>query len=282
MIDSLVAGDRPGTFQAISLLNPVADPFLAYHRFRDRPFLPGVISMELMAEAAQLLRPDDQIIGLSKVHLDKGLSFADDQPREVRIRMEPHTEGVKCEVVAPFANSRGDVMHEDRVYSSAIVNFGQTPQIDPIDPGQPIFGWSPFYYPEQLVIAHGQPMQCLHQLDYKHGGGRAKINSGSVQQVLGNRSPLNMKIASLVLDGSMVCSGFYGFCMMETTVGLPHAIESYRQVRLPRDFEVCTLRFFFREANQVGELYDFLLLGDDGTVILDVKGYQSALVMDTE
>ena len=125
-------------------------------------------------------------------------------------------------------------------------------------------------------------MQSLHQLDYKHGGGRAKLFSGSLQQVIGDRQPRQFKIPCLALDGSMVCCGFFGFCMLETTVGLPHAMESIRLLRLPQDHETCTLRFFYKESNSVGELYDFILLGDAGDVILDVKSYQTALVLETD
>ncbi len=282
MIQSFVAGNQPNVFEATCLLDPVNDPFLAQHRFRDRPFLPGVISMEMMAEAAQLLCPDEEFIGFANVHMEKGMAFQDNQAREVRVRVESVADGISCKVIAPFSNSQGDVINEERVYSSAIARFGKPPQIEPINPGTPIFGWSPFYYPEEIVISHGQPMQCLNQLDYKHGGGRARLNSGSIQQVMGDRQPRAMKVASLVLDGSMVCCGFYGFCMLETSVGLPHSIEQYRQVRLPREFETCTLRFFYQSSNEVGDVHDFVVLGEAGDVIMDVKGYQSSLVVDAD
>ena len=282
LIDKLVPLNREGTFEATCLLDPAQDPFLIYHRFRDRPFLPGVITMEMMAEAAQLVCPNNQFIGLSNVSLQKGVFFDDHRPREVRLRMQKTETGVDCKLITPLTDSSGNKMREERVYASAMINFGALPEIEAIDPGEPIFGWSPFYYPEEIIISHGSPMQSLYKLDYKHGGGRAKLKSGSFFQILGDRQPRGLNVASLALDGAMVCCGFYGFCMLETSVGLPSAIGSYRQLRLPDEHETCTLRFFYKGSSQVGEHYDFTLLGESGDVIFSVTDYQTVLVLDTD
>ena len=282
LIERFSACDESGRHDAVCRLSPTVDPFLLYHRFREMPFLPGVISLEAMAEAARLALPDKQFVGFTDVRFEKGMAFRSDQPLDVTIRMRAHAEGMQCDLVAPFVDSHGQVIEQERIYSSALVLFGQLPQLEPIDPGTPLFGWAPFYYPREIVISHGHPMQSLIQLEYKHGGGRGQIHAGSPIEILGERTPRKMTVASLALDGSMVCCGFFGYCMLETEAGLPHGIQEYRQARLPQHHEHCSLRFFFRESNPTGELYDFVLLGDAGDVIFEVKGYQTASVLETD
>ena len=282
LIERFSASGESGRYDAVCRFSPTTDPFLLYHRFRDMPFLPGVISLEAMAEAAQLAVPDKQFVGFSDVRFEKGMAFRSDEPMEVTIRVRAHTEGMQCELVAPFVDSRGQVVEQERVFSRGLVLFGEPPQLSPIDPGAPIFGWSPFYHPREITLSHGQPMQSLRQLDYKHGGGRGQIHAGSPMEILGDRQPRNMLVASLALDGSMVCCGFFGYCMLEKEAGLPYGIQEFRQARLPHHYEHCSLRFFYRESNATGELYDLVLLGDSGDVIFEVKGYQTASVLETD
>ena len=282
LIDSIVPGREAGVYEATFVLHPDRDPFLLYHRFRGRPFLPGVIILESFAEASKLINPEGNFIGFSDVRLERGLALPDDKPVTTKVRLKTRDDGIQCELVAPFINSRGKQIEAERVYSSALVRFGETPSIDPIEPGTPLFGWAPFYYPQEILITHGPPMQSFKQLDYKHGGGRAQINAGSLVEVIGNRLPHRMLVASLALDGSMVGCGFWGYCMLEKQAGLPYGIKEYRQVRQPDYFEQCTMRFFYKESNSIGEVYDFILLGSAGDVVLKAEGYQTAAVVETE
>ena len=282
LIERFSACSEAGRYDAVCRFSPTTDPFLLYHRFRDMPFLPGVITMEAMAEAAQLALPDKQFVGFSNVRFEKGMAFRCDEPTNVTVRLSAHAEGMECELVGPFVDSRGQVVEQERVYSRALAHFGEPLQLSPIDPGTPLFGWSPFYHPREITLSHGQPMQSLRQLDYNHGGGRGQIHSGSPAQILGDRQPQDMLVASLALDGAMVCCGFYGFCMLEKEAGLPYGIQEFRQARVPHHYEHCSLRFFFKESNATGEVYDFVLLGDSGDVIFEVKGYQTASVLETD
>jgi len=257
-------------------LDPENDPFLVHHTFRGKPFLPGVATMEMFAEAASLIRPTELFGGMSDLKLTKGLSLTPPTKQSVQIVMENSDQGVYCELRTPTTHSNGKTGKQNQAYASAWVEFGsKLPEIEPIDPGKPIFAWTPFIYPEHVAIKHGAPLQTFKQLDFIHGGGRAMLICGQWRDLFGNRQGDPALVASATLDGCMVACGTFSFFMVHQTVELPKGIEAFRQVRLPRPSEHCIMRFYLRDLKDDGNTYDFALVGDQGDLIFEVEGYQS-------
>jgi len=276
LIDALRPVDKPGRYEATVTLQPEKDPFLVEHRFRKRPLLPGVMSLELFAEAAWLTRPELVFAGIRDFEVVNGWSFESTAPQEARVVIEPDPSGgLHCELRGKLSNSRGQVVDEDRLYARAVVDLAEAlPTLEPVDPGRPVFSWTPFSYAEDFEIYHGPPLRAFTQLDFVHGGGRATITCGSPADLLGERRGA-MLTAPAALDGCMVACGTYSFFMVSQRLEIPQQIASYRQARAPRAGEQCTLRFFLRELNGSGNLYDFALVGDAGDTIFAVEGYRS-------
>jgi hypothetical protein len=196
--------------------------------------------------------------------------------------MRETDQGVACELVGPFYNSSGKLVEENRVYVTAMVELGDAPpRVEPIDPGEPVFTWFPFYYPEDMDIFHGTPFRTFQKLDFVHGGGRAIIKGMPPNELLGDRPGDGMLIASATLDGCLVACGAFGYAMLEKFIEIPFGIERFRQVRLPAEEEQCKLRFFLREMREDGNVYDMTLVGESGDVVLDVNGYQTTRVKET-
>ena len=282
LITSLLPGQTPGEYVAQWPLDAERDPFLVNHRLRRRPFLPGVMSMEAMAEAASLLRPSATLLGFRDVQLINGWSIDPILNAEARIRLTETEHGVRCELTGPVHNTRHEVVEENRLYAKALVEFGDaSARIEAIDPGKPLLGWNPFVYPDELVMYHGPPFRTLTQLALQHGGGRAIIEARPRNELIGNRPDGEMLVPAAVLDGCMYACGSFTFCMVENIVEIPSGIDAFRQARLPRDGEKCVLRLFYRGGEDNGSVYDFVLIGESGDAILQVKGYRSVRLAET-
>ena len=279
LIDAIWSGDAAGTHVAKILLDASKDPFLAQHRFRGKPFLPGVISFEMFAEAVGLINGSDNIVGLRDVRLVNGWSFEPKRKIEAIVRMKNVQGGVECELVGPFFNSRGELIEKDRIYVTGVVELGDgLPKIEPIDPGEPVLQWYPYHYREDIGIYHGAPFRTAEKVEFQRDGGRSVIVGKPKNELIGDRRGDGMVIACATLDGCAAVCGAYSYVMVEQSRGaasIVNAFSRYRQVRLPQAEEKCTMRFFYRQSHQDGDVYDFTLLGEPGDVVFDVVGYES-------
>ena len=264
--------------EADIVFNAVKDPFLAQHRFRDAAILPGVISLEAFAEAANLARPDASFIGFSEIRFDRALTPQADQAQPATIRMTEVTGGVKCELVSPWSNTNGAIAEADRVYASAIVEFGDLPVGERVEIAKPVFGWFPFLYPTDMPIFHGPPFQTFHGVSHCHGGGWGKINVGDPSDLFGEHRSSNSVTPSAAIDGCLVACGFYSFAMIDQKVYLPAGIERYRQFRRLESNEECFVQYTYREKVGEGHIFDFQLVDATGNVVVAVEGYRANIV----
>jgi hypothetical protein len=271
--------DLNGTYIAEITLDPRRDPFLHHHRFRQRPLLPGVLTLEAFAEAARLALPDRPFLGFSDIEFVSGLSNHD-APYQVQVEIRDQGDCAECQLVAPLINVRQDVPR--RVFATGRVDFGLPPKFDPVNVGSPLFGWSSFVYPDGMIIEHGLPLRTLRQIDFQHGAGRAQIDGGDPTDLVGadRLARGRFLIPCAALDGSMVCCGFFVFAMIDPNVSLPRRLTRYRQGRLPHLGESCQLRFFYRGREQASHRFDMTLIGDNQDVIFEIHGYEGSQVVD--
>ena len=280
LVQALRPGPKPDQAIAAFVLDPATAPFLIHHSFRGKPILPGVVTMQAFAEAAQMLRPNDQFTGLSNVLLGRGLSVELDQALTAAIRMKDTVEGVYCELLAPFTNSRGMVVDPARVYASALVEFG-SPSTIPTPPSRdPLFGWNQFHYPPTAPILHGPVLRTFKALAFQHGTGLALIEGRVPNELLGTQMLRGTALPSAELDGCMVACGFYVYAMVDQTINLPHSIQKYRFFRLPAALEECKLSFFYQGRSEFGHRFDFVLVGDTGEKLFKVIGYETVAIKE--
>ncbi|MDD4786760.1 MAG: SDR family NAD(P)-dependent oxidoreductase, partial [Pirellulales bacterium] len=276
LIASMAPSDRPGRYLARWPLDATNDPFLVNHRLRQRPFLPGVMSLEAMVEAAAILRPAARFVGFRDVQLVNGWSIDPARDHEATLVLTETDDGVRCELTGILYNTRHEVVEENRLLATGLVLLDDEPAlIEAADPGKPILDWHPFLYPEEFVMFHGPPYRTLTRIALQHGGGHAMIEGRPRNELIGARSGDGMLTAAAALDGCMYACGSFVFFMVDKSVEIPRGIDSYRQARLPREGEKCALRLFYRGPAGRGSLYDFNLVGEPGDAILEVKGYRS-------
>jgi hypothetical protein len=87
-------------------------------------------------------------------------------------------------------------------------------------------------------------------------------------------------LPAALLDACFFASGIALWVMFKGVVAIPNGIREIRLGRLPQDGEKCVVKIVYRgREGQLG-LFDLTLYGDDGTVILEVDGYQNVIVAE--
>ncbi|MFX6823254.1 hypothetical protein ABTH33_20105, partial [Acinetobacter baumannii] len=66
-------------------MNPLSDPFLREHRFRDRPLLPMVIMTELLAESASQAQSSRRPVVMRDLNIVTSIKFPTDATSDVRV-----------------------------------------------------------------------------------------------------------------------------------------------------------------------------------------------------
>ena len=280
LVQDLRPGSTPDQVYADFVLDPSVDPFLIHHSLRGKPILPGVITMQAFAEAAQLLRPNVQFIGLSNMSLGRGLSVELGQTLAAALRMKSTSDGVHCELLAPFSNSRGAVVDPARVYASAIVEFGSPSTLPTPLSRDPLFGWNQFHYPPTSPIKHGPLLRTFKSLAFQHGAGLALIEGRLPSALLGTRTLKGIALPCAELDGCFVACGFFVFAMVDQTVNLPHTIKKLRLFRNAEASEECKLSFAYLGRSELGHRFDFVLTGESGDILLEVNGYETVAIKE--
>ena len=105
LIESLHKIEGGGHIAEIQF-HPLRDVFLADHRMAGKPFLPGVLGMEAIAEAAQLSSPGRTVVAMRDVEIANGLLFHGDDPVKTQVTVMPHEFGVQCRLTGDLRDRR--------------------------------------------------------------------------------------------------------------------------------------------------------------------------------
>jgi acyl transferase domain-containing protein/NAD(P)-dependent dehydrogenase (short-subunit alcohol dehydrogenase family) len=270
-----------GALSAEILFQPLRDPFLIEHRMRGKPFLPGVIGMEAIAQAAALWKPQATVIGLQDVVIDNGLSFTADDPITAIVNVVPGKERAMCSLTTELRDRKNRQIESDRLLVRAEVEFaGQAPVLKIEPPGKPPQGWFPYRYPKlnEGIMYHGEPLRCLKECCFQYDGGWGKIVALPLAQLAGPREPNGWILPPAVLDACIVLCGAFAWIQFSASVEVPYSLKKLYIRRQPRAGEICTERFFFRGREDGHSCFDFALFGDDGDVILQAEGYRTVMI----
>jgi hypothetical protein len=262
---------------------PTSDPFLIEHRLRDKPFLPGVVGLEALAEAASLWRDGKSVIGLRDIEIVNGLMFPNDDPLGTKVTVKPAEGGVRCLFSAEHRDRKGRLIQADRPQLKGIAELGDGPVEIAAPPLEhPPLGWHPFRYagPGEGMLYHGPPLRRLTECSYQYDGGWGKIVAPALAELAGPRKPEGWILPVAVLDACVVACGSFVFFQFGGRLEVPHRFARLRVARLPRQGETCILRLHFLGREGRHSRFDFTLYGEDETPILQVEGYQTVLIAE--
>jgi acyl transferase domain-containing protein/NAD(P)-dependent dehydrogenase (short-subunit alcohol dehydrogenase family) len=261
-------------------LDPTTDPFLAQHRFKDRPILPAAIGMAALAQAGFLLgQGARRVVELRNVDIKTPLRFHTDRIQTARVRAGAQGDDVHCELTGDFHNRSGKLVQADRLYLQATVRLSDQPA--PLGAGKPKEGtsWKDYRYPDRGLLYHGDVCRALKAVSMSDSEGWGSIVSAAPNSLGGKREGANWIVPALVIDaGFVTCAVHARLTARRPVANLPKFIERLRLGRLPRDGEVVMAHVRCREMNPDSALYDLTILGDDESVIVQIEGYKGFFV----
>ncbi len=276
MLESILAGTKPSSAIATVELRPETDVFLQQHQLHRRPFMPAVVSAESIIETASCLAGNKKFVGLKNFELKNGWTFVTDaaQSFEAQASLANYVDG-ELQFDAEFASptdARGPLV------TGQVLFADDYPAVPKQPVGDPTFGWTPFYYPDGAVMYHGPVFRTFRELAFQHDGGRVRLVVPPPLQLTGPRPGKTWHLPSALLDGCLVACGCYSYFMLERRLEIPHRIDHLRLHSMPREGELCRMRFFLKKTESRSSTFDFHVVGPDGRMIFTVEGYHGILI----
>jgi NAD(P)-dependent dehydrogenase (short-subunit alcohol dehydrogenase family) len=258
------------------LFDPVDDPFLDHHRLRQKPFLPGVVGVELLAEAARCALGDSPG-ELREVCIHNGMAFSSDSPMAARVEVTPAEGGLHCRLLTEQRDRKGRLIDAARLHVEGFATADASPIVaDP--PGRPPLGWMPHPYPDEALLVHGPPFRCLKQIAHQYDGGWGHIVAPPLAELAGPRGEAGWILPVAVMDACVVACGSFLFLMFGGVIEVPYAFDRLRWSRMPNAGEECIIRLFFRERADRHSRLDFTLFGRDDEPLVQAIGYRTIRV----
>ena len=270
-----------GAIAARLLFDPSADPFLSQHRLRDKPFLPAVIGLEALAEAAALAAPGRMVTGLRDVEIVNGLLFHGAASIAAEVTVVPREAELACALTSRQCDRKGRLIDARRPHVHAVAELGSQPAtIDAPPPGQPALGWTPSIYPDAGLMYHGPALRTLKDCAYQYDGGWGRIVTPPLAELAGGRPDAGWILPPAVLDACLFACGGFSFFQFGGAIEVPHGFEGLRWTRQPRPGETCIVRLYFRGRDQRHSRFDFTVFGDDNLPVLEAIGFHTIRVAD--
>ncbi|MBN2383391.1 SDR family NAD(P)-dependent oxidoreductase [bacterium] len=211
-------------------LSPARDLFLADHALNEVPLLPGVMGLEIFAEAAQAWYPELRLSGLEQVSFQQALKIFKGNPVELTI--EQHLEKssdngllIQSRLKSDFLNTKGVRIGGPRVHFEAQVRLAE--QYSPAETGPIVFQekelsqeltQSEIY----AILFHGPRFQVCQ--DFRLFGAKgclARMNPDLGEQIQG-LNPL-WHVQPLLIELGFQAAGLFEY-LQTNRFGLPFAI----------------------------------------------------------
>jgi acyl transferase domain-containing protein/short-subunit dehydrogenase len=271
--------DAAGGGTASVVFDPKRDPFLLEHRLKDRPFLPAVVALESLVEAAQIALGGQAVRELRSVRVVNGLAFPNDSPITTHVRMAPAEGGLTASLTTAVRDRQGRVIDAAKVLVEAFIPTGEI--ADPIvaaPPTSPPLGWYPYAYSGDVLLYHGGPLRCLKEVAYIYEGGWGKILAPAAAELAGDRSHDDWVLPMAVLDACEVACGSFLYLLFGGAIEVPFEFERLQWSGMPQAGENYVVQMHFRGRKDRHSLFDFTLHDRHARPILQATGYRTVLL----
>jgi acyl transferase domain-containing protein/acyl carrier protein len=283
LIDGLRELNEGQSLVAEAGFHPTSDPFLLDHRYQGVPLLPAVIGIESLAEAAVLLDGDRKSIRLRNVEILNGLRFYTDRQQNVAIRAIQNDIGASCELSGDFYDRHGKLIDSQRLFMRADVELADGCGVPTLaSPREQPTEWHAMSYFDEARakterwVYLGPSLRCLQEIAIQGDCAWGRIVAPPLA-LPGGRRGEGWIIPPAVLDGCLVACAVYAKKKLKR-YQLPHAFGQIRLGRLPEAGETCTVQVSFRGQQEKVLVYDFVLFGEDGAVILGAEGHRGIIL----
>ena len=131
--------------------------------------------------------------------------------------------------------------------------------------------WQEFSYPNEAPIYHGPVFRGMKGGWCGPRTGTAKVLALPLVDLVGQSRVRGWTIPSCLLDSSMYACAMHLWAFAGNAIALPRRIADLRLGRRPRDGETCLVHFVCLDL--AAGIYDFDVVGEDGTIVMQARGY---------
>lgn len=263
-----------------AVLMPETDPFLIDHRLRQRPLLPGVITLEMFCECVRQADPSQQITEMRDIQFKEGMVFWDNAPKPVRIRaIKTGPDQWECSLLADFYNTKGKLVLADRLYCCATLVVGKERKPSALYEVQvpQDLKWHPVaYQTAEEIVYHGPTLQQMKQY------GCHEIFPGTEywgeliilpqKDFVGGRGVAGWEIPSATLDACLYFCGVVLY-VADRRFSLPKSIGQLTFGAMPREGSRCVVHGRLKESSEKVRIFQFTLFSENGEVLLTGDDY---------
>ena len=263
------------------VFRPDRDAFLTDHRFRGRPLLPAVVSLEAFAETAASLFPGKQVAALHDLELVKGLAFQSDTPLEVMIKAEANGNFVNCQLVAPLTNKNGDVLDAEHVFSKAVVELADRVEVPKFNmPQAPAGEWHKIWYQDKSALMyHGPAFQQMSSgLFDETQGAWGNIEAFPIADFAAGRISTGWRMHPSTVDACLYLCGVCVWLETKGALGLPKSMQRLRIGRMPHSSEKCVSHVAVKAKLETEFVFDVQCCGENGEMLFEIENYHCQVV----
>ena len=279
LLPPLVTKQAGGLCSSVVTLNPVSDRFLSQHRVQNRPTLPFVVALELMAEAVRA-RIGKSHAGICVQAVAKqAIRFATDDPLAVTVQTHVTDDSmIECRLLADVRRRDGRLVEEDREYFRATFDIRDrqseaTDQILWSTKHESELDWHRIQYrsPEGLIY-HGPELQELREVADDGQTIYGRIAASAPVQLFGGTRTRGFTVPCATMDACLYAVGYAAWHRHQKP-SLPVKFGRIEFGRLPDPGEPCTVRIQQKELTASGAVWNFVLTGNNGDRLLTVSDY---------
>ena len=262
------------------IVDPVKDPFLAQHRFRDLPLLPLVAIAEIMVQSAvqtAILRPDAGF-RLRNLFIVNGLKFFNERPGKLFVRFEPSDGEHKATLYHVFSDSHGRTLEKERTIATANVTNVYDLNDQGGAPCLPNAPWHPVIFQDEgAVIYHGAPFRCMNRTQFFENGILAELFAQS-DKALGGERTGEWLIPMGVIDSSLYACGILAWLRDYMAVAIPAGIESITIHRRALENERYAGSFVVDSLSDNMGVFSGKVFDSSGKMLFQLDGYKATIV----
>jgi hypothetical protein len=252
-----------------------SDRYLADHVLGEVALLPGVVILELLAEAASAARGGERVDLLEDVSIAHPFKLALDGHGVVRARARADGEAHAIELIARHVDRTGRLIDAEHVLVTGRARRAPD-RVAPL-PWREIAGRAvPAPYRASgeagsTQVAHGPSLRALDELVVGDGGWHTARLRALPASALRGRAPGAWCVPAPLLDGCLVaCGALLG---MRGIPGLPKSFGRVALQQAPRDGEICRAVIHERAHDAREAHFDFTVRGADGRALLVVEDF---------
>ncbi|MEE2758425.1 MAG: SDR family NAD(P)-dependent oxidoreductase, partial [Candidatus Thermoplasmatota archaeon] len=262
-------------------------PFLVDHAIDGVPYHPGVMAMEMFAQASLVLYPMCTLQKFTDVSFGLPIKLTKDEAH-VRIvatfvEQDQDTLSIKCHVESDLTNSKGEVFGEPRIHHQAFVHLvkegaSSQPEATFVDsPGrvkasfQPDFIYDRFFHGPRFQV-HGGLVKGVVSNGDMGADGIALLRSQLPNSALFAEDPVLLESLPMLIEACFQNAGLVAM-EVDKISSLPIGIEECSLIKLPGQRDTLRVRSYRRGDEEGGvTVHDAVVFDQNMKPIVSLKG----------